>query len=62
MKKAQMNISPSRFILFKLKICGEIATTKLKTLRQAKQFNINREIVSGLPTNSELYQYRPMQY
>ena len=27
MKKAQMNISHSRFILFKLKIFGEIVTT-----------------------------------
>ena len=30
MKKARMNISHSRFILFKLKIFGEIVTTKLK--------------------------------
>ena len=29
MKKARMNISHSRFILFKLKIFGEIVTTKL---------------------------------
>ena len=28
MKKARMNISHSRFILFKLKIFGEIVTTK----------------------------------
>ena len=31
MKKAQMNISHSRFILFKLKIFGEIVTTNPKT-------------------------------
>ena len=31
MKKARMNISHSRFILFKLKIFGEIVTTKLKS-------------------------------
>ena len=31
MKKARMNISHSRFILFKLKIFGEIVTTKVKT-------------------------------
>ena len=30
MKKARMNISHSRFNLFKLKIFGEIVTTKLK--------------------------------
>ena len=29
MKKTRMNISHSRFILFKLKIFGEIVTTKL---------------------------------
>ena len=29
MKKARMNISHSRFILFKLKIFGEIVTTNL---------------------------------
>ena len=33
MKKARMNISHSRFILSKLKIFGEIVTTKKKTLR-----------------------------
>ena len=27
MKKARMNISHCRFIIFKLKICGEIVTT-----------------------------------
>ena len=31
MKKARMNISHSRFILFKLKIFGEIVTTFLKS-------------------------------
>ena len=31
MKKARMNISHSRFILFKLKIFGEIVTTFQKT-------------------------------
>ena len=31
MKKARMNISHSRFILFKLKIFGEIVATKKKT-------------------------------
>ena len=31
MKKARMNISHSRFILFKLKIFGEIVTTNKKT-------------------------------
>ena len=30
MKKARMNISHSRFILFKLKIFGEIVTTFFK--------------------------------
>ena len=30
MKKARMNISHSRFILFKLKIFGEIVTTLFK--------------------------------
>ena len=34
MKKARMNISHSRFILSKLKICGEIVTTKQKSPRQ----------------------------
>ena len=29
MKKARMNISHSRFILFKLKIFGEIVTTEI---------------------------------
>ena len=33
MKKARMNISHCRSILFKLKIFGEIVTTKLKTVR-----------------------------
>ena len=33
MKKARMNISHSRFILFKLKIFGEIVTTFLKLQR-----------------------------
>ena len=31
MKKARMNISYSRFILFKLKILGEIVTTLTQT-------------------------------
>ena len=34
MKKARMNISHSRFILFKLKIFGEIVTTLLLLVYQ----------------------------
>ena len=34
MKKAQMNISHSRFILFKLKIFGEIVTTYFLLTKQ----------------------------
>ena len=37
MKKARMNISHSRFILFKLKIFGEIVTTQLSTVFGGKQ-------------------------
>ena len=39
MKKARMNISHSRFILFKLKIFGEIVTTY--TLLQNKNDKLN---------------------
>ena len=34
MKKARMNISHSRFILFKLKIFGEIVTTIKLTIKR----------------------------
>ena len=34
MKKARMNISHSRFILFKLKIFGEIVTTYSKMVQK----------------------------
>ena len=37
MKKARMNISHSRFILSKLKIFGEIVTTKIVSLALRKQ-------------------------
>ena len=36
MKKARMNISHSRFSLFKLKIFGEIVTTKNETENNAQ--------------------------
>ena len=38
MKKARMNISHFRFILFKLKIFGEIVTTNKKTLNKCSHF------------------------
>ena len=39
MKKARMNISHSRFSLFKLKIFGEIVTT-FNLLRQRKDYSV----------------------
>ena len=39
MKKARMNISHSRFILFKLKIFGEIVTTYLDLVDATSQCN-----------------------
>ena len=39
MKKARMNISHSRFILFKLKIFGEIVTTFLILFLLVPAFN-----------------------
>ena len=38
MKKARMNISHSRFILFKLKIFGEIATTIFKLVNLTSEY------------------------
>ena len=47
MKKARMNISHSRFILFKLKIFGEIVTTKSE--RDYLAFSCRRLWLRGRP-------------
>ena len=47
MKKALMNISLSRFILFKLKIFGEIVTIPINYLKKKIQYYIIINTVSA---------------
>ena len=56
MKKARVNISHSRFILFKLKIFGEIVTTYLErfdTLVRRSTYCLNFNIAHDLEKSLE---------